>query len=223
MLSTSPQPKELEDSLAAIKRAQEEAEYQRISSVSAKPISAVGGAYKIPSSYVNIAGVDPSLDLAQRISSHIRSQSQSQSKFQSLNPSDSVFRQENEDQAWKEAQRMLSVILNIFLSTLATATAAWWASGSASVGHKVLISMLVALVTAVAEVVLYNRYSVYVKESKKIKSNRMKGSDTNKHAGRNWEFKPLQLDSGGSAKTRGGEKRSETLSEKDPPSSRSHT
>ncbi len=59
-------------------------------------------------------------------------------------------------------------------------------------GHKVLVSMLVAVVTAVAEVVLYSRYQVYVKESKKIKKGRMTGSDVNKKGGIEG-FKPLQL------------------------------
>ncbi|CBQ69927.1 conserved hypothetical protein [Sporisorium reilianum SRZ2] len=175
--------KQLEESLAAIKRAQEQAEYQRMSTTSAST------GYKIPTSYVNIAGVDPTLSLHQRISSHAASPHLS-SSFALLGQS--------EEQAWKDAQRQLSVILNIFLSALATATAAWWASGTASVGNKVLASMLVALVTAVAEIVLYSRYSVYVSESKKIKSNRMKGSDVKAGLG---EFRPLQLDSGSKSKT----------------------
>lgn len=177
--------KELEESLAAIQRAQEQADYQRMSSTTTA--SATG--YKIPTSYVNIAGVDPTLSLHQRISSH--------TAFPHLSSSNTLVGQE-EEQAWKDAQRQLSVILNIFLSTLATATAAWWASGNARIGNKVLVSMLVALVTAVAEIVLYNRYSVYVKESKKIKSNRMKGSDAKPTLA---DFKPLQLDNASKSKS----------------------
>ncbi|EST08324.1 ATPase, vacuolar ER assembly factor, Vma12 [Kalmanozyma brasiliensis GHG001] len=170
--------KELEDSLAAIRQAQEQAEYQRMSTFTS---SSTG--YKIPSSYVNIAGVDPSLSLSQRISSHTTAPHLS---------SNQPLSREAEEKAWKDAQRTLSVILNIFLSALATATAAWWASGNAKVGNKVLVSMLVALVTAVAEGVLYSRYSVYVQESKKVKTNRMKGSDV-KGGIDLGEFKPLQL------------------------------
>ncbi|GAC97704.1 hypothetical protein PHSY_005291 [Pseudozyma hubeiensis SY62] len=170
---------QLEDSLAAIRKAQELAEYQRMSSTTTTSSSR---AYNIPSAYVNIAGVDPTLSLSQRItSSHTTSPHLSSSN---------VSRQE-EEQAWKDAQRQLSVILNIFLSALATATAAWWASGNASVGNKVLTSMLVGVVTAVAEIVLYSRYSVYVSESRKIKTSRMKGSDVK--AGIEG-FRPLQLD-----------------------------
>lgn len=180
--------KELEESLQAIRRAQEEAEYQRMSSTTT---SSTTGAYKIPSTYTNIAGVDPSLSLTQRISAQSGSPHHSK-----------TLPGEAEEQAWKDAQRQLSVILNIFLSTLATATAAWWASGNAGAGHKVLVSMLVAVVTAVAEVVLYNRYSVYVKESKKIKSNRMKGSDVKKVVP---GFKPLTLDRPGTRATSFGE------------------
>ncbi|KAJ1597595.1 hypothetical protein NDA14_005240 [Ustilago hordei] len=175
---------ELEQSLAAIRRAQEEAEYQRMSSTTTSNTS---GAYRIPSSYTNIAGVDRSLSLTQRIHAQTGSPQQPNSLLG-----------EGEEQAWKDAQRLLSVILNIFLSTMATATAAWWASGNASAGHKVLVSMLVAVVTAVAEIILYIRYSVYVKESKKIKDNRMKGSDVKKGLPR---FKPLQLDRAGAKAT----------------------
>lgn len=174
--------KQLEDSLAAIRRAQEQAEYQRMSTSTAN--NAASGGYKIPTSYVNIAGVDPTLSLHQRISSHAAAAPH-------LSSSRALVGQ-GEEQAWKDAQRQLSVILNIFLSTLATATAAWWASGNASVGNKVLASMLVAILTAVAEIVLYSRYSVYVDESNKIKSNRMKGSDVKSGLP---DFKPLQLSS----------------------------
>ncbi len=180
--------KELEDSLAAIRQAQEQAEYARMSTFAP---SSTG--YKIPSSYVNIAGVDPSLSLTQRISSHTTAPHLS---------STPTLSREAEEQAWKEAQRTLSVILNIFLSALATATAAWWASGNARAGNKVLVSMLVAAVTAVAEIVLYSRYSVYVKESQTIKTNRMKGSDVKRNAGLG-EFRPLQLERS-SAKGSGG-------------------
>ncbi|SPO30103.1 uncharacterized protein UTRI_05942 [Ustilago trichophora] len=181
--------KELDESLTAIRRAQEEAEYQRIST------TLPTNSYKIPSSYVNISGVDPTLPLSQRISSSHTAASplhHSSTTITTTSSSRALLRQ-GEEQAWKEAQQTLSVILNIFLSTLATATAAWWASGNANVGHKVLVSMLVAVVTAVAEVVLYNRYSVYVRQSKEIKSSRMKGSDLHKTG---LEFKPLQLDRG---------------------------
>lgn len=167
--------KELEDSLAAIRRAQEEAEYARISSSTPNTSS-----YRIPSSYVNIAGVDPTLPLSQRFSS-------------SSNTSTSLMGRKEEEEAWKDAQRTLSVILNIFLSTLATATAAWWASGNASAQSKVMASGAVGLITALAEVVLYNRYYVYVKESGKIKKGRMKGSDLKSHSS---DFKPLQLGKG---------------------------
>ncbi|KAJ9475539.1 hypothetical protein PHBOTO_005617 [Pseudozyma hubeiensis] len=169
---------QLTDSLAAIRKAQELAEYQRMSSTTTPSSSR---AYNIPSAYVNIAGVDPTLSLSQRITSHTTLPHLSFSN---------VSRQE-EDQAWKDAQRQLSVILNIFLSALATATAAWWASGNASVGNKVLTSMLVGIVTAVAEIVLYSRYSVYVRESKKIRTSRMKGSDVKDGIE---GFRPLQLD-----------------------------
>ena len=144
--------------------------------------TAASSGYKISSSYVNIAGVDPTLSLAQRIASHTQSPTAMPTRTQ-LGTA--------EEQAWKDAQHTLSVILNIVLSTLATATAAWWASGNASAPRKLLVSMLVALITALAEVVLYNRYSVYVKQSKQIKRDRMQGSDLSR--GRH-EFKPLQLD-----------------------------
>lgn len=144
--------------------------------------TAASSGYKIPTSYVNIAGVDPTLSLHQRISSHAATPQLSSHTLVG----------QGEEQAWKDAQRQLSVILNIFLSTLATATAAWWASGNANVANKVLASMLVAVVTAVAEIVLYNRYGVYVNESKKIKTSRMKGSDVKSEMA---DFKPLQLDS----------------------------
>ncbi|SPO31249.1 uncharacterized protein UTRI_05942_B [Ustilago trichophora] len=177
--------KELDESLTAIRRAQEEAEYQRISTT--LPTTS----YKIPSSYVNISGVDPTLSLSQRISSHTQSPLHHTSN--STTTTSRALLGQGEEQAWKEAQQTLSVILNIFLSTLATATAAWWASGNVNVGHKVLVSMLVAVVTAVAEVVLYNRYSVYVGQSKRIKTSRMKGSDLHKTG---VDFKPLQLHRG---------------------------
>lgn len=164
------QSKQLDESLKAIRRAQEEAEYARISSSTTHSSTS----YSIPSTYTNISGVDPTLSLTQRFSPH------------------PTLSRKEEEEAWKDTQRILSVILNIFLSTLATATAAWWASGNANAGHKVLVSMLVAVVTAIAEVVLYNRYTVYVRESKKIKKTRMTGSDVRK--GENGEFRPLQLD-----------------------------
>ncbi|SNX86662.1 uncharacterized protein MEPE_05371 [Melanopsichium pennsylvanicum] len=183
--------KELEESLVAIRRAQEQAEYSRISTSSTYNPSS----YKIPSSYANISGVDPSLPLTARINSQFQTHSRFPQTSSYLDhPSQN---REGEDQAWKEVQQTLSVILNIFLSTLATATAAWWASGNANVSHKVLISMMVAIVTAVAEVVLYNRYSVYVRESRKIREKRMTGSDV-KNTGRGseeFEFRPLQLTS----------------------------
>lgn len=191
--------KQLEDSLAAIRKAQEEAEYLRMSSSTPNSSSA----YKIPTSYVNIAGVDPTLSLNQRITSHTASP----------HLFCRIGSRQEEEQAWKDAQRQLSVILNIFLSTLATATAAWWASGNASVPNKVLTSMLVGLITAVAEIVLYSRYSSYVKESKKIKHHRMKGSDLKVGVG---EFRPLQLDRGSGFGSKGGTQL--TLSTKEEPS-----
>ncbi|GAC75559.1 hypothetical protein PANT_16d00039 [Moesziomyces antarcticus T-34] len=171
--------KELEQSLAAIRKAQEQAEYSRMSSSTTHTT----GAYKIPSSYTNIAGVDPTLPLAQRFAS---------STPTSLDPASRKAMAENEEQAWRDAQRQLSVMLNIFLSALATATAAWWASGNASPARKVLVSMFVALVTALAEIVLYNRYHIYVSQSKKIKATRLKGSDVKSNLPPS--FAPLQLD-----------------------------
>lgn len=187
--------KELESSLASIKRAAERAEYQRMSTST----PAAPGSYRIPSSYVNIAGIDPTLSLSQRLSASLPSQH-------------SALSREGEEEAWKDAQRQLSVILNIFLSTLATAVAAWCASGNAAPGQKVLVSMLVATVTVVAEVVLYNRYHVYVGESKKIKGSRMKGSDVK---GDGAEFKPLKLDRD-PAQSSNKEKKAASASKKDP-------
>ena len=161
-------------------------------------------AYKIPSSYVNIAGVDPTLTLSQRISSH------SQFPHHSTSTSSRQLLREDEEQAWKDAQRQLSVILNIFLSTLATATAAWWASGHASMPNKVLVSMLVAAITALAEIVLYNRYSVYVEQSKKIKTSRMKESDAKTGMP---EFRPLQF---GKIAAKGREKEAAAASPPEP-------
>lgn len=70
-----------------------------------------------------------------------------------------------EQLAWRESREQLSVILNVALSVGAVATASWWAAGHASpiwvrraLTQKVSVSLGLALLVGVAEVVLYSRY-----------------------------------------------------------------
>lgn len=177
--------KELEESLAAIQRAQEEAEYSRMSTSgapilgSAKPFSITTAG--LSRAYTNIAGTDPTLPLRARIATQYGNVGLAPIKQQTL----------AEEEEWKNVQRQLSVILNVFLSVMATATAAWWASGNADVAAKVLISLAAALITGLAEIVLYNRYQVYVTESRKYGKKRMTGSDLRSRT----DFQPLNFSS----------------------------
>lgn len=174
--------RQLEESLAAIKRAQEEAEYAMMAT-SGAPLFSVAKPFTITANSVfrahtSIAGTDPTLPLDARIAAQFGANGTTSTKQQIA----------AEEEEWKSVQRQLGVILNIFLSVMATATAAWWASGSTNVTTKVLISLVVALITGIAEVVLYNRYQVYVSQSRKYGKKRMTGSDL-----RDTNFKPLNL------------------------------
>ncbi|PWY99324.1 hypothetical protein BCV70DRAFT_200898 [Testicularia cyperi] len=194
--------KELEDSLAAIRKAQEEAEYLQMSthtfkgsggSVRPFALSNLAGrsdaSQGISKAYTNIAGTDPSLPLTQRIAA--------QYGLSDSNGISSKQQKAAEEEQWNEVQRQLSVILNVFLSVVATATAAWWASGTAAIATKVLTSLAVAVITAIAEIVLYNRYRIYVSNSKRYGKSRMKGSDLKSSSSAESQFRPLKLSTSG--------------------------
>ncbi|KAN0062847.1 hypothetical protein ACQY0O_004668 [Thecaphora frezii] len=66
---------------------------------------------------------------------------------------------------------------NILLSVLAIVAAVWYACAATPLHIRVLLALAAAIVTAAAEVVLYARYGDYVEKSKRIKSQRLKGSD----------------------------------------------
>ncbi|EPQ27317.1 uncharacterized protein PFL1_05239 [Pseudozyma flocculosa PF-1] len=151
--------KELEASLLAIRKAQDEAMYHQLTT--SLPFTRSG----IPASFRSIAGVDPSAPLAARISA-------------GLAPPSTATQEHQDAEAWREVRSILSVLLNVLLSIAAVVAAVWYGLGTSTpVPFRVLVSLLAAIVTALAETALYARYGDYVSKSRSVKERRLKGSD----------------------------------------------
>ncbi|KAK0553122.1 hypothetical protein OC845_001402 [Tilletia horrida] len=161
----APKPKfvrspELEKSLAAIRLAQEQAEFNSISSThNLDPL--------LPASKRNRYSL---FDVSAPTSSSPSSFKPPLLSVQKLTP-------EQEAAEWAEANRQISAVINIVISMVAVATAAWWAAGSASVIWKTLVSLGLAIVVGIAETVLYARYWRVSAQRATNQSRRMKGFD----------------------------------------------
>lgn len=110
-MSLCSQSPELEASLAAIRRAQEEAEYNRMISVPSSSSSK-------PFSLASLSS--PSTPYSIYTSGYAQS---GQSRLSAR----------EEAAEWKEVQRQIAAMVNVAISAVAVATAAWWAAGNADV------------------------------------------------------------------------------------------
>ncbi|KAK0556557.1 hypothetical protein OC844_005824 [Tilletia horrida] len=156
---------ELEKSLAAIRLAHEQAEYERMTSI------------------LNPSQRKRSLfSLAEPPRSHASD---------SLHPSAPVLTvqkltPEQEAEEWAEANKQISAVINIVISMAAVATAAWWAAGSANVlwvelqASKTLVCMALAIIVGVAETVMYARYWRVATQQAATRSSKMSGFDAGK-------------------------------------------
>ncbi|KAE8226570.1 hypothetical protein CF319_g840 [Tilletia indica] len=161
----TPKPKferspELEKSLAAIRLAQEQAEYERISTIS-QPHNKKRSLFNLtepPRPYHNADSARLTIPTL---------------SVQKLTP-------EQEAEEWAEANKQISAVLNIVVSMGAVATAAWWAAGSASVIWKTLVCLLLAIVVGVAETVMYARYWRVSVEQTATRKAKMTGFDAGK-------------------------------------------
>ncbi|KAE8266228.1 hypothetical protein A4X09_0g6118 [Tilletia walkeri] len=161
----TPKPKferspELEKSLAAIRLAQEQAEYERISTIS-QPYNKKRSLFNLtepPRPYHNADSARLTIPTL---------------SVQKLTP-------EQEAEEWAEANKQISAVLNIVVSMGAVATAAWWAAGSASVIWKTLVCLLLAIVVGVAETVMYARYWRVSVEQTATRKAKMTGFDAGK-------------------------------------------
>jgi len=80
-------------------------------------------------------------------------------QYQALLPSDTRLEPESIHEVVSKASSQLSAILNILFSIIFTALAVWYTtSGFSNLGVRVILSLMTALVVALAEVVLYARY-----------------------------------------------------------------
>ncbi|KAE8215838.1 hypothetical protein CF327_g919 [Tilletia walkeri] len=161
----TPKPKferspELEKSLAAIRLAQEQAEYERMSTIS-QPHNKKRSLFNLtepPRPYHNADSARLTIPTL---------------SVQKLTP-------EQEAEEWAEANKQVSAVLNIVVSMSAVATAAWWAAGSASVIWKTLVCLLLAIVVGVAETVMYARYWRVSVEQTATRKAKMTGFDAGK-------------------------------------------
>ncbi|KAE8259410.1 hypothetical protein A4X13_0g1033 [Tilletia indica] len=161
----TPKPKferspELEKSLAAIRLAQEQAEYERMSTIS-QPHNKKRSLFNLtepPRPYHNADSARLTIPTL---------------SVQKLTP-------EQEAEEWAEANKQISAVLNIVVSMGAVATAAWWAAGSASVIWKTLVCLLLAIVVGVAETVMYARYWRVSVEQTATRKAKMTGFDAGK-------------------------------------------
>ncbi|PWN41670.1 hypothetical protein IE81DRAFT_324296 [Ceraceosorus guamensis] len=67
---------------------------------------------------------------------------------------------------WQEVKRGLSAVVNVVASAAAVALAAWKALGNGSVFAKTMTSLLLAIIVAVAETVLYARHFENIKQKR---------------------------------------------------------
>ncbi|CEH11751.1 hypothetical protein CBOM_07151 [Ceraceosorus bombacis] len=67
---------------------------------------------------------------------------------------------------WQEVKRGLSAVVNVVASAAAVALAAWEALGNGSVFAKTMTSLLLAIIVAVAETVLYARHFENIKQKR---------------------------------------------------------
>jgi len=157
-----PKPKferspELERSLAAIRLANEKAEYERISALR-NPVQNKRTLFSLaePPRAVTDEQTGPSL--------HALS-------VQTLTP-------EQEAQQWAEANKQISAVINVVISMGAVATAAWWAAGSAIVIWKTLVCLALAILVGIAETVMYARYWRVATKQAAVRAAKMRGFQT---------------------------------------------
>ncbi|CAD6887075.1 unnamed protein product [Tilletia caries] len=157
-----PKPKfersaELEKSLAIIRLAHEQAEYERMSTIQ-QPHNKRRSLFNLtepPRSHPT----DSTYDTVPTLS------------VQKLTP-------EQEAEEWAEANKQISAVVNIIVSMGAVATAGWWAAGSASVIWKTLVCLALAIVVGVAETAMYARYWRVSAEQQVTRKAKMRGFDS---------------------------------------------